>query len=207
MAAAFERLVRLPNWTHIHLMINHLPVIGLAVPITLLLVDWARKNRKLEWLSLQMFVVFALLGIPVYLTGSPASHQLREMPGISRDAIHRHSNAADFAFWTMEGLGAISLGALYKFRSTETVPQRLTAALLALAVVALGLMLWTADLGGKTRHSKEETSIAVVVGARHAVPDLDQRVALGVPALPESAFCCWSKIAWNIASSMSISTL
>src|ERR1700675_4293488 len=114
------------NWTHIHLMINHLPVIGLAVPIALLLVDRARKNRKLEWLGLQMFVAFALVAIPVYLTGSPANQRIREMPGISRDAIHRHSNAADFAFWTMEGLGAISLFALNKFRSSEAVPPRLT---------------------------------------------------------------------------------
>lgn len=50
-------------------MLNHVPVIGLAVPIVLLLTDWVRKNQKLEWLSLQMFVVFALLTIPVYLTG------------------------------------------------------------------------------------------------------------------------------------------
>jgi uncharacterized membrane protein len=150
----------MPNWTHIHLMINHVPVIGLAVPITLLLIDWVRKNRKLEWLSLQMFVVFALLAIPVYLTGSPASHRMREMPGISRDAIHRHSNAADFAFWTMEGLGAISLFALYKFWSSEAVPPRITTALLALALVALGLMIWTADLGGKIRHSEDESSSA-----------------------------------------------
>jgi hypothetical protein len=141
-------------------MINHVPVIGLAVPITFLLVDWLRKNRKLEWLSLQLFVVFALLAIPVYLTGSPANHRMREMSGISRDAIHRHSNAADFAFWTMEGLGAISLGALYKFRSSQAVPPRVTSALLALALVALGLMIWTADLGGKIRHSEDETSSA-----------------------------------------------
>jgi uncharacterized membrane protein len=139
-------------------MLNHIPVIGLAVPIAFLLIDWARKNRKLEWLSLQMFVVFALLAIPVYLTGSPASHKMREMPGISRDAIHRHSNAADFAFWTLEGLGALSLCVLYKFRSSEAVPPRITAALLALALATLGLMIWTAELGGKIRHIEEETS-------------------------------------------------
>lgn len=155
------------NWTHIHLMLNHVPVIGLAVPIVLLLTDWVRKNRKLEWLSLQMFVVFALLTIPVYLTGSPASHKMREMPGISRETIQRHSNAADFAFWTMEALGAFSLCALYKFRSLAAVPRRLSAALLALAVTALGLMIWTANLGGKIRHPEigasgvaEHTSLA-----------------------------------------------
>jgi hypothetical protein len=140
------------DWTHIHLMINHVPVIGLAVPIAFLLIDRVRKNRKLEWLSLQMFVVFALLTIPVYLTGSPASHKMRDVPGISLEIIHRHSNAADFAFWTLEGLGALSLWTLYKFRSSTMVPPRLTAALLALALTALGLMIWTANLGGKIRH-------------------------------------------------------
>jgi hypothetical protein len=105
------------TWTHIHLMLNHIPVIGVAVPITLLLTDWVRKSRKLEWLSLQMFVVFALLTIPVYLTGSPAHRQMRTMPEISQDAIQRHCNAADFAFWTMEGLGRI-----FAFRTLQ-VPK------------------------------------------------------------------------------------
>jgi hypothetical protein len=139
-------------------MLNHIPVIGVAVPITLLLTDWVRKSRKLEWLSLQMLVVFALLTIPVYLTGSPAHRQMREMPEISQDAIQRHCNAADFAFWTMEGLGAFSLFALYKFRSSEAVPPPLTAALLGLALLTLGLMIWVANLGGKIRHTEIASS-------------------------------------------------
>jgi hypothetical protein len=147
------------NWTHIHLMLNHIPVIGLAVPIVLLLTAWVRKDRKLEWLSIQMFVVFALLTIPVYLTGSPASHHMRDMPGISREIIHRHSNASDFAFWTMEALGVFSLFTLYKFRSLEAVPPRIAAALLALAVTAFGLMIWTANLGGKIRHPEIDAAI------------------------------------------------
>ena len=146
------------TWTHIHLMLNHIPVIGVAVPITLLLTDSVRKSRKLEWLSLQMFVVFSLLTIPVYLTGSPAHRQMRKMPEISQDAIQRHCNAADFAFWTMEGLGAFSLFALYKFRSSEAVPPPLTAALLGLALLTLGLMIWVANLGGKIRHSEIASS-------------------------------------------------
>src|ERR1700688_2595306 len=149
------------NCTHIHLMLNHIPVIGLAVPIVLLLIAWVRKDRRLEWLSTQMFVVFSLLTIPVYLTGSPASHKMREVPGISLEIIHRHSNAADFAFWTLEGLGALSLWTLYKFRSSAAVPPRLTAALLALALTALGLMIWTANLGGKIRHPEIGASGAV----------------------------------------------
>jgi hypothetical protein len=140
------------NWPHIHLVLTHIPVIGIGVVVALLLTGRARGSRELEWVSLQMFVALALLSISVFLTGSPASHQIREMPGISRQTIHIHSRAADFAFWSMELLGVLSLGVLVRFRSPGTVPTRLTTALLALALLVLGLMIWTAGLGGRIRH-------------------------------------------------------
>jgi uncharacterized membrane protein len=150
------------NWAHIHLVLNHIPVIGIGVVIAFLLAGRARGSRELEWVSLQMFVALALLTIPVYFTGSPASHQMRELPGVARETIQRHSSVSDFAFATMEALGALSLGTLVKFRSPAVVPARLTAALLALALAALGLMIWTANLGGRIRHPE--------IGASNAVP-------------------------------------
>src|SRR4029077_3347019 len=93
-------------------------------------------------------------------TGSPAHRQMRTMPEISQDAIQRHCNAADFALWTMEGLGAFSLFSLCKFRSSEAVPPPLTAALLGLALLTLGLMIWVANLGGAIRHSEIAASSA-----------------------------------------------
>jgi hypothetical protein len=140
------------NWAHIHLVLTHIPVIGLGVIIAFLVTGRVRGSRELEWVSLQMFVALALLSIMVYLTGSPASHQMREIPGISQEIIHNHSSAADLAFATMETLGALSLLALVMFRSPAAVPVRLKTALLALAFVVLGLMIWTASLGGKIRH-------------------------------------------------------
>jgi hypothetical protein len=140
------------NWAHIHLVITHIPVIGIGMLIAFLLAGKLRGSREVEWVSLQMFVALALLSIVVYLTGSPASHQMREMPGISVETIHVHSKAADFAFWALEVLGALSLGVLVKFRSAEAVPPRLGNGLLALALVVLALMIWTANLGGKIRH-------------------------------------------------------
>jgi hypothetical protein len=140
------------NWAHVHLVITHVPVIGIGVIIAFLFVGKLRGSLEVEWVSLQMFVALALFSIVVYLTGSPASHQMREMPGISREIIHVHSKAADFAFWTMEVLGAFSLGVIVKFRGAAAVPARLRNALLGLALVVLALMIWTANLGGKIRH-------------------------------------------------------
>ena len=140
------------NWAHIHLMFTHIPVIGVGVVLAFLVVGRIRGSREIEWVSLQMLVALALLSIGVYLTGSPASHQMREMPGISRETIHRHSTAADFAFWSLEIIGVLALAALIKFRSTRAVPAQSMAALLALGFVVLLLMIWTANLGEKIRH-------------------------------------------------------
>ena len=133
-------------------MFMHVPVIGIAAIVAFLMVGRFRGSREIEWVSLQLFVALAIVSIAVYLSGSPASHQMREMPGISRDVIHRHSSAADFAFWSLETLGAASLGAMIKFRSPADVPKRVINVLLALAVVVLILMTWTANLGGRIRH-------------------------------------------------------
>jgi peptidoglycan/LPS O-acetylase OafA/YrhL len=142
------------NWAHIHLVLTHIPVIGIGVVLAFLLAGLARRSRELKWVSLQMFVALALLCIAVYLTGSPASHQMREMPGISRETIHYHSSVADFAFGFMEVLGALSLGALVKFRNLGAIPARFMTALVALAFLVLILMIWTANLGGRIRHSE-----------------------------------------------------
>jgi hypothetical protein len=127
------------------------PVIGIGVVIAFPLAGLARRSSEPKWVSLKMFVALALLSIAVYLTGSPASHQMRELPGISREAIHHHSSAADFAFGAMETLGAFSLRALIKFRNTMAIPTRIMAALLALAfvvfVMMIGRPIWEEESG------------------------------------------------------------
>ena len=140
------------NWAHVHLMVTHIPVIGIGAILAFLLVGVFRGSREIEWASLQLFVALALLSIVVYLSGSPANHQVRDLPGFSRSVIHRHSTAADFAFWSLEILGALSLVALYRFRNSMTVPPRVITVLLVVGFVVMVLMAWTANLGGKIRH-------------------------------------------------------
>lgn len=140
------------NWAHIHLMFTHIPVIGIGVILAFLLLGKIRGSREIEWVSAHLFAALAVLSIVVYLTGSPASHQMRKLPGISLEVIHRHSTAADFAFWSLELLGAASLAAIVKFRSAAAIPERFVNGLLALAFVVLILMIWTANLGGRIRH-------------------------------------------------------
>jgi len=140
------------NWAHIHLVLTHIPVIGIGAILAFFLVGRIRRSDEVQWISLQMFVALALVSIAVYLTGSPASHQMREVPGVSRDLIRNHSDAADFAFTGVEVLGALALALLVKFWGQAAVPTRLLDVIMVVVVIVLGLLIWTAGLGGKIRH-------------------------------------------------------
>src|SRR5258708_7514234 len=148
------------NWAHVHLMLTHIPVIGVGAILAFLLVGVIGGSREIEWASLQLFVALALVSVVVYLSGSPANHQVRDLPGFSRSVIHRHSTAADFAFWSLEILGVLSLGALYRFRVTAAVPPKTITAMLVIGFVVMFLMGWTANLGGKIRHPEISAAFA-----------------------------------------------
>lgn len=55
------------NWAHIHLMLNHIPVLGTGFGLALLAWGMMRRNDSLQRAALAAFVVVALAAIPVYL--------------------------------------------------------------------------------------------------------------------------------------------
>jgi hypothetical protein len=85
------------NWAHVHLLLNHVPVIGVAFGFFLLLLGVVRKSDELKRASLVVFVVVGALAVPTYLTGEPAEKIVRDLPGVSRALIEQHEDAAMFA--------------------------------------------------------------------------------------------------------------
>src|SRR5258708_1032650 len=57
------------NGAPFHLLLNHIPVVGIPCSLLLLLVAIGRKSEELKQVSLCCFVLFALIAIPAYLTG------------------------------------------------------------------------------------------------------------------------------------------
>src|SRR5690606_29894091 len=120
---------------HFHLLLNHVPVIGTLVAIALLAWALLRRHPELTRASLGMFVVFALAGIVVYLTGEPAEHLVEHLPGVSHDAVEAHEEAAVLATALLGGLGTLALGGLVAFRRALSVPRGVAGAALALSLL------------------------------------------------------------------------
>jgi hypothetical protein len=141
------------NAAHIHLMMTHVPLIGTFAGLGLLAFGLARKSQELKKAALGILVIAALIAVPVYLTGEPAEDLLEAVTGVSHASIERHEEAATIAFATLVALGAIALVGLI-WRRKQAIPGWFLSLALAGSIVSAGMMAWTANLGGKVRHTE-----------------------------------------------------
>ena len=140
------------NATHLHLLLNHTPVVGTVFGLGLLAYGLWRKSEDLKKTALGVFVICALLAVPVYLTGEPAEHVAKRISGVSKPVIEQHEEAAGVAFTAVVVLGVGALAGLLLFRRGKPVPGWYSSVILVAALIVTGLMAWTANLGGLVRH-------------------------------------------------------
>ena len=151
---------------HLHLLLNHLPVVGTAFTLVLLLVAFAKNNAELKRVGLAFLVLIALLAVAVYLTGKSAEESVMQMEGFEESIIERHAGAAQWAFGAQVVLGVFALGGLFLSRRGQPLPKWCMALLLVLTLAVGGLMARTANLGGEIRHPEIRASQAPAAAAQ-----------------------------------------
>jgi hypothetical protein len=154
------------NAIHVHLMLTHVPVLGTVFGLGLLLVALWRRSDEVKKVALGVFVLAALFAVPVYLTGEPAEDGVKGLPGVTKAVIEDHEEAAEVAFTSLVILGVGALAGLFFFRRGKAVPGWFGAGLLAAALVVGGLMIWTANLGGRVRHTEIRSQTVPSAGGR-----------------------------------------
>ena len=140
------------NWAHLHLLLNHVPVLGTIFGLTLL--GWAmlRRDLAVQRVALGVFVAIAMLALPAYFSGEPAKDVVEQATRVSDLAVEAHEHAALVALIGVELLGLVALGGLYAARRHRPLSATVTRAALFVALVTAGLMARTATLGGQIRH-------------------------------------------------------
>ena len=142
------------NWAHWHLMLNHIPVVGIGLGVVVLALGFVKKSFELQKAGLAIFVIMALLTLPAYFTGEPAEEIVEELPGFSEMLIERHEDAAKIAVMASGLLGVVALSGLALFRQATQLPRIFVIAVLLLGLAAEGALAWTANQGGKIRHAE-----------------------------------------------------
>ena len=153
------------NAAHLHLLLNHVPVLGAFGLLLLFAIAFIRRDGSLARLTLALSVGVAAASIAVFLTGEPAEEIVEELARVSTNAIEPHEEAARVATIAFGVFGAAAVVALFAYRR-RTLPRWVTATAVAGTLAVSGLMGWTANLGGRIRH----TEIGSAPGTEQSAP-------------------------------------
>ena len=139
---------------HLHLMMNHLPVVGSLFALGFLTWGFWRRSDDLQRAGLGAVVMVAVVAIAAYLSGEPAWEDIMDLPGDNDPYILAHQRAAQFAFGASALTGIVALITLVAGRRGKPVPVRLVTVVLVLLLATTGLMGYVANLGGMIRHTE-----------------------------------------------------
>lgn len=140
--------------THLHLMLNHFPIIGVIIGIGILVYGQYSKNEAIIKVALTTFIIMAILTIPVFLSGEEAEETVEQLAEVSESFIEEHEELAEKAIWLMGLLGVISLVNFYVFIKKIPSVSKITIATLVVSLATFGLFAKVGDLGGEIRHTE-----------------------------------------------------
>lgn len=139
---------------HLHILLNHFPVIGTALAAFVLFYGFFKRSDEIKKLSLILLVITSLVTIPVYLTGENAEGSVVSIEGVNEDFIEPHEEFAFKAFIASDIVGALALVTLFIYRKPKHLPMGVAALFFALMLALNGMMAWTAHLGGLINHTE-----------------------------------------------------
>lgn len=163
------------SYLHWHLLLNHLPSIGTAIALCLMLAGLYLKSVDLRRASLVLFVIIGLFTIPTYVTGAAARGALEGTSGISSEAIQAHQDAASWGFIMLLFTGWLAWYALWQYRRFGRPYAWTLPGVLVLALLSFAAMFRTGRLGGYINHPEIVTA-QVAAGAESWTADLGARV-------------------------------
>lgn len=140
--------------SHIHLMLNHIPILGSFFGAILLLIGILLKNRTVEITAMATLLAVSLITIPVFLSGEESEEKVENIANISEHELEEHEEHAELTLWLMLAAGAFSLITLFSFKYAPTLVSKSRLMAVLIAFFAFFSAIPLALHGGKIIHSE-----------------------------------------------------
>ena len=144
--------------THLHLVLSHFPIIGTIIGIGILAYGQFFKNIEIQKVALAIFILMAILTIPVFLTGEEAEETVEHIAGVSEQLIENHEELAEKAIWLMGLLGILSLINFFAIIKKLSFAKTISLITLIVSLGTFGLFAKVGSTGGEIRHSEIRTT-------------------------------------------------
>jgi uncharacterized membrane protein len=140
---------------HIHLIINHVPLILAVSALLLLIISLFNHKQEYRNIAFAGFVVAAIFSFISFESGESAEDMVENIAGVTHDVIENHEQAADTARWLILVLGVAGFAGLSYFRDDKKKGYTLFLYIsMLLGIIAVGYLVYTGYLGGLIRHTE-----------------------------------------------------
>jgi hypothetical protein len=152
------------NQAHLHMVINHFPIVGIIIGMIVLGVGIAAKSTLSKRIGCLILIGSSLFTFPSFETGEGAEEIVENLPGISEIFIEKHEEIAEqfMGFvWAIILIGVLTLISEWKMKKFT---NWLYISLFVISVFATYFAKQVGTSGGEIRHTeirktnaKEET--------------------------------------------------
>ena len=139
------------NEAHLHLLINHIPVLGTLFGFLILLFGVVRNSKPLQQAALITFIIAVIATFSASSSGEGAEEIVEHIAGVEHKLIHEHEEIAEKAQWIMVILGLFSIGGLYLIAKQHKFQKIMLYIILIFALVETGIMSFVAKTGWRNK--------------------------------------------------------
>jgi uncharacterized membrane protein len=142
------------NDAHLHLMVNHFPIVGVVFGFGILISGLYFRNNGIKNTAYSVFIVAAIAAFLSMYTGEGAEELVEDMPNIGLQIIHEHEEYAEKLALILYALGLLSIYGFYLNVKTHTRARLVSIIVLVIAGIAFIFALKTGKSGGEVRHTE-----------------------------------------------------
>lgn len=149
---------------HLHLALNHVPIIGLSAGLLPLLIGLLFRSRGALASGLLVVICCAAMMPAVMETGEGAQESFvdgtiePEMDSAGKAAFREHSHRAGFTAPVVYAAGILALAALLAMVRFPRQAAWIGWAVVLQTLLSVSLGVWTAEAGGRIRHPEFRAS-------------------------------------------------
>lgn len=152
------------NNAHLHLVVNHLPIIFPVVAIILLFIGIFTKSEVSKRNAYLIFILGAIASVAAMSTGEGAEEAVEHLPGVAESLIKTHEEAAELFAGLSYVLGGVSLLAFISNLINFCLNKFMPFVVLILSAAALYFAQEAGRTGGEIRHTEIRNGATVQNG-------------------------------------------
>ena len=153
------------NDAHLHMVVNHFPIIGTILGLGILVTGIILKNNSVKSTAYALFVVAAVFAAFSMGTGEGAEELVEDMPSVGKQVIHEHEEMAEKLAIVLYALGVIALIGLFMNFKNKASTKYVSYVALVVAVIGVFFAQQTGTTGGEIRHTEIRANAVPTGGA------------------------------------------